>query len=1817
MVKKIFILVFLSIFLVSAGGQAKEADGNRIVFTEKNLCIGKSAELNKRKAPYAIPVKCDAENPAKLIFNDKGYLQSDNLCIDPQEKDELFFFSCSNHPGKVYEFEEGKLKHPRSGACIGFNGDPEKKGTLLVLLDCKDAPTARFDVEDVELSKIMGVTDKELPRLGKMPFQIHYQDKDLTIGQVTFMGKAQKAVVFSPNRKKKKILSILPKDIDLAEFIPSLEKLPISRAQLSHTVINVVVNGSEADEVSVQNLPGPLKEVLEQTVGGRAKVRFQPGLTMMASLDTSKSAMKKLANTFGVKETNLLMNASLSPYLVTMDHNKVDEVKTLFRKHLKAALSQTKVSLAMPKLKLPVVSHVLEIERSVITFAGDKLPVISGAAELKLPGKTIPIDTKVQVSDEGALKIFGSSDLEWDKPLSVPFLTLKNVGVQGEVNIKKKAVVMNLTSTAKVGREEVASIAELAVSSKGIEDVSIALQGEVDVARLDGFNQIPGIKEFSFSDLKIGTGGIHGEMAWKRFGIKRSGALVKIDNAFTLLVKADDLSIDKLVPNLPPMFKDINLPGATLFLSSRDLRNKTIKDMPEFVQKMLSDISTDPDKEVPIFNGLGLLATLDEKNIPGALRKILKDEIGVFDALDGPLVLGGAVADFFGKLPSLAVFAELPGFKLPKNQPLARIISFDKVGADFFMRLIPANTVFQAGVGGQMVLSVPQLDEPKKVDKLKVRGEVIGSVDLVSVAGSVKAAASMKGKWNSPFGISENIAYQDPAFVLGVDTEGSVEIGVGGTTITKLSSKRTLKAEGDMLVNINFSSTIPLPKKLGARFAANEMNIFANLDFMQALFKGVLTGPMANAILAELPANERAVAKKLQEELRKKDTTMASLLQIDKLPFPMLNFKNVELMFATPGAYIPGRDTTQTFGAVIAGEMEMHLQGKVHKIGKTENRITMADGLILKTEVKGSKLGPLALDDSHFNMVASLSDVPVLELKTGTKIFNARTNLDVKITPLLTTVSTSQKFSSLLDFDFKAFAGTKDVKEFADFAKADFRLASSLKSDPQKWLQNEGLGAVKNVLGGLNAVHRDSLRKLDIAKAEVSKLNNTIAEQRRAVRNERRSVTDALNAAKREVSKIENRIRYVNGEIRGSERSIRSCNQTIRICTIWFFGCRRHETIPNFPERAWCEAKNTPHRLNIARLFTERTALQASEGVAQLALDAAKAGTNILPVDADPRVSGPIAARDVAMLGLDAAKLAVSGADVFNDLVSNGVNVLKVPASFKLEKGIVKGSLQEAVRGKPVVLEIDFTSFGKRLNQRLAFSLTDVAFNVEQMSVLALGLVTNKILEDAKNIGIIPHSMLAALENIFLEKSRQAESNLIEIIESNGGLKQSSKDAYQAVAFQIETKRRVREIKEKVSAKRTQDLRNRIYNMKANQLSGVISTFGEGAQQIFISSVDEVSGNRLCLEAKEEKNGRGANRLAFEPCSTAPAQTFILAKSGEVRSIGGRCIDPQERGEMWLYTCTGHPGMKWRINDFKLQNQVDGKCIRGVGSKIRSGTPAETDRCQARSSVATTNMPLATIEGTKPVNVTTFTDKTGERLCLEATDEKNKHGSLRLIFNHCANTARQNFGINDKKQIVSVDGRCIDPQAKGELWLHNCVDKNYMSWDLQGNLFKNQKEKKCIRALGEIKAGAPAELDTCGLRSAISSIDDQLAEVSITVAGERGDLCLAATEKRNKRDAIELRFDACRNTPSDKFVMNNAGNILGLAGLCVDYQEGNELWLYDCSNEDSMQWDVSRGQIKNKRTGNCIRGSSPSGGRYSAGAIAVVEACATFSASIQ
>jgi len=979
---------------------------------------------------------------------------------------------------------------------VGFSGTTDKKkpfATTAKLVKGRIVLEQAF-ADNLTVKDLLGYSQQALD---KVPFKNPKKVGEVITGTVRLAGGDMEAFVFKAAAKAKKpFLALIPKAFSFGSWVPAVKGTPLDGAKVDKAALLVIPTGGGGDR-ALRELPKLVADKIVGVVGtkiikgNKNKLPIADGLNLYTRVDVNKSnIMKFMFDKLQIKDKILTFVGSVNPVVFWVLPEKAGAQIKANKKVHEEILKTLRLATKISRAQIPGVDKFLEFEPGTLRFRGDAVYDRMGARtdvgdvevvteiiskiKVKLPGKTIGMQSQLNfhkgIADKSfEAKVIGTSTSDWKKAFGIPFLTLDNINLAATLNVDKKnthTFVAGLGSKTKIGAQEVDSSIELVFEKKDkkkkgkstgkktwqVEDLVLSVPGKIELAKLPGIGKIPGLKDFVIENYTLSRAATQGTLIWKTIGYKGQAAIVSIEGKYTLFAKFPDLSLKKILKKMPKPLDalgDFKMPRAVLAFSTQKLTGYELVNMPDAAQDMLKDIIKNPSNEVPIWDGVTLIGAVGERDLPKNLHKVIADDLGVFKVIDGDLVLAGGINGIFGGNPKIGLYADLPGFIFPQNQPWARLVSFERAKANFFIRADAAATMLSLGVGGEMQLKVPHLDDPKKVDTLKFRGEGYVSADAVSAAGGVKVAGRMEGKWREPLGL-KNFTFENPAVLVGADSEGSVEFGFGTTAEFAARNNQKLRFAGDFVTNINFSSTFPIPKKLGFRLQAKKLGPMAQMEVADAVFRGVMTGPMAK-VVTQLIADPvaRKSAQFLQKELAKR--SLIDIFQVEKLPLPYMEFRDVDLFFATPGAVIPGRDDTLVgMGMVVAGKMSVNLMGQRFPIGEVDNRLTFKDGFKIYGKLEPRKLGPLKLRKAVVDVAANIEALPHFKIKADAALFGATEKLEIEVSKDKIGFFYDKNLGPVVKMRIDAKTVGKDL-----FRVKDFVVSASTKTSIDKIITKE------------------------------------------------------------------------------------------------------------------------------------------------------------------------------------------------------------------------------------------------------------------------------------------------------------------------------------------------------------------------------------------------------------------------------------------------------------------------------------------------------------------------------------------------------------------------------------------------------------------------------------------------------------------------------------------------------------------------------------------------------------------------------------------
>lgn len=566
----------------------------------------------------------------------------------------------------------------------------------------------------------------------------------------------------------------------------------------------------------------------------------------------------------------------------------------------------------------------------------------------------------------------------------------------------------------------------------------------------------------------------------------------------------------------------------------------------------------------------------------------------------------------------------------------------------FKIKPSPAN--FQISMGGDMEV---------KIDKDVLVFNATMGVDITDQALFVEG--SMTGMWNEPFG-AKGLSIGDLWMKFGVSFRTTPiplpELGIAG----KLKAN---DFEGDLMVVINTNN--PTESALDAGF--NKIDL-----------KAILETYCSKQTLNNIPSEIRNTVL---------DVSMEDV-RLTVVPRPMtINNTSYDAGFRAKGT------------------------AKIGEMGAMLDVTIGYDGIDARAEVE------------------SINYPPFFELKgaRGAKnpsihiVAKASTESKVAISGSATVLGLTSETDMLLNdkgFDlymkgkiFDAFQASLEVSGSRVTDGGSFRVAATFE---QNFLEYFTKHASEEIDKATRQTQRDikiAKDKITDAQREVAKLEGEITNQKRIVQAERNRDLANFRAAQAEVEKARAEVRKVQNDINNAHNAIAVAKANIKRKEDWvnaegaFIAIGRGTAaLPYFTEQS---AIISYQAGVIATLETAKATAEGTLYLTQKSLEGMHYIGENMPLEADPRVGGLIASKDIAIGTMEAAKAIVQfGGDV-------GVGTLQ-GAKWIVENGVTgvvnityahfEGQLS-AANGGSVTLHVKGTFAGDPLDKKVTFNFNN------------------------------------------------------------------------------------------------------------------------------------------------------------------------------------------------------------------------------------------------------------------------------------------------------------------------------------------------------------------------------------------------------------------------------------------------------------------------------------------------------------------------------
>ena len=1084
-------------------------------------------------------------------------------------------------------------------------------------------------------------------------------------------------------------------DLHLSDLIPQLKGSPFDGLQIRKPGFILAPSGFTFNALK---LPGP---VAAHT--GSASTDVKGGLNLKG-LAMPSGAVADLIKAGGLDRflsSGLPLSGGIDPRLLNAGSIAGDIAS--------AIIASIDFSAPLGALSLPGVSSLLSASSSTLSIKGHSDGITLGlSAPLTLTAgrnryafdSTITVDRKdgatettVSGSYPAASGKTRGASTAIDRAFGISWLRISDARLSVTLGKKKSISVSGTTSMGKISPLHAAVFIDAEGSQ--VTDFGVSLTGhEIGLADIPGFAALKQIPNIGFSDLLISETEVAGTLKTpnKMFNNLRA-VIFRNGNQLTLAAMREKFTLEDIIP-LPgpvkPLFSSIAFNKGLLIVSEGGVQG-VISSLPQAAAQLMTEVYGDANRRLNLGNGFNVAIALD----PSAMKGVEKLGMG-----SGKFVLDGGIEGVFGGTPSFMLSAAIPPVNFPRS--LSFLNPPRNLQTAFFIRLTEADASLGVSLSG---------DFPMKTRHGTVVFTDAIDLELDAQGGvAIELTGTSDNPWVNPLGI--------PGMTLNPGTS--------------LGAKIAATSEVDLTI-------------IGkSRIGKKEIDLTGSAGILVAegvVDKGAFEGKLSEIGLEDIVALSNAA-------------TTAAGKKPPATKFPTAKLTNLDVAFASPGAVVQGMNLSGG-GSRIAGDLWLILKDK--PLGKLLAQVD-GNGMILSGSISDFKLGPVKLEGNTLDARATLipPTPPYFKVKGGAKLFGKDQDIELALALNEMELATDIDLGDLLKFDFRAKADIplKGMNP-AELEKSDMSLYVLLRSDIPAWLRGPGRKPVEQTFASV----RKGLTKFEgdvkVAQQKVDGLEAQIDKARAQVKRDKRSAEKNLKAAEDHVNALKKTIDQLNRDIKNANSHVSKCDYKKRVCTwrniLKKNKCTKYAEVADLGRDASCAADNIRYRAIWTAKNTELGNVVPAKATADGVLEGLRKGEEINDVDLDPRVAPLITARATALAALTVAQDAAKGALKADDAIKSALDEFARSDAFVLKEGLIQGSLQKSIAGKPVLLKLDFVALGKPYNMDLAFSITNPAYNAEQLATLGL-FIASKLLEEkhakdppmAAFLGLVHNAYVAA-----------------------------------------------------------------------------------------------------------------------------------------------------------------------------------------------------------------------------------------------------------------------------------------------------------------------------------------------------------------------------------------------------------------------------------------------------------------------------------------
>ncbi len=412
--------------------------------------------------------------------------------------------------------------------------------------------------------------------------------------------------------------------------------------------------------------------------------------------------------------------------------------------------------------------------------------------------------------------------------------------------------------------------------------------------------------------------------------------------------------------------------------------------------------------------------------------------------------------------------------------------------------------------------------------------------------------------------------------------------------------------------------------------------------------------------------------------------------KLSNIPIPFFEIHNANIAFATPGATDPQLGLVKE-GFAFAGDF--YFMNK--ELGSISGSGGPTSGVVFNGKIDDIKLSILEFKENSVDI--AINNNPKFKIISDIKLLGATSDVVIDLEPPHFEFDITEDMGHFGNADLRVRLDGFDLTKGKFDNDADVSVIGEFNSTLLPWMKTEIQDGIDELKKSATAKLENTKKLLTAAQTAVKAMDTKIANQKKADQQAKKKADASINKAKKRVSDLKNKIDHDNHQAGH---------------------CGNHFT-------HWaCSGYWKAKAVSTTIVYK----------VAEAALDVAKDAVNVA-ANIDPKLVALYVERDTELAALAIAKAAVTVAEDAEKAILNELDTAISTAlenfPFELEQAIIIGDLKDMIENDdPLVLDISFKVFGKKMREYFAIKLRDPEFDAISFALLP-AIILDEIVERA------------------------------------------------------------------------------------------------------------------------------------------------------------------------------------------------------------------------------------------------------------------------------------------------------------------------------------------------------------------------------------------------------------------------------------------------------------------------------------------------------